>query len=304
MVPFRLTILGSSSAIPTSGRGSSAQLLRYDKQYFLIDCGEGTQLILRKYHIHFLKISRIFISHLHGDHYFGLIGLITTMHLLGRKKDFWVYGPPELEPIIRMQLEASLTQLQYPLHIIPLQPHAPEVIYSGGGIEVSTVPLVHRIGTTGFIFRESPKERKINAEATQRYQVPYRLFDRIKAGGDVALADGTVVANAALTHDPDKCRAYAYCSDTAFSKGIADRVAGVDLLYHEATFEEKHKEHATEKFHSTASQAAQVACMAGASRLLIGHFSARYEHLDQLLAEARGVFAETSLAVEGLEIEV
>ena len=255
---FSVTILGSNSAIPTLQRNPSAHLLNVNERIFLIDCAEGTQLQLRKYRIHFQRIRHIMISHLHGDHYFGLLGLLTTFHLLGRKDEIHLYAPPELEEIIRIQLEASLTRLIYPVTFHPLVADGIQPIFEDERVTAHSFPLLHSVPTFGFVFREKVKIRKIPAT-----------------------------------------RSYAYCSDTAYTEGIIPYVQQVDLLYHEATFMQDMAEVAAEKLHSTTVEAATCALKSRVKKLLIGHFSARYEDLQPLLDEARKIFPETYLAEDG-----
>lgn len=296
---FELTILGSSSATPVYDRHPTSQLLVFRDHHFLIDCGEGTQLQLIKYRIRFHRISHIFISHLHGDHYLGLTGLLSTYHLQGRSADLHLYGQPELMDIIEMNLRLSQTHLRYNLVFHPLRYYTPEVLLEDEDIYVRTVILNHRIPCTGFVFSEKPRQRKLRVEKLQEYNIPFTYYPRIKAGDGFVDAGGRMVSNEELTEEPVPPRSYAYCSDTAYMPELAHEVEGVDLLYHEATFMEDMRDRAVATFHSTAREAAQVALDAKASRLLIGHFSARYKQLDGLLAEARALFPATELAVEG-----
>jgi ribonuclease Z len=304
MLPFTLTILGSSSATPTSDRNPTAQLLAHGEKLFLIDCGEGTQVSLRRMHIHFQRIKHIFISHLHGDHFYGLIGLISSMHLLGRTKPLFIYGPPILKEILDLQLKASLTTLLYPLEFRETQADKPEVIFEDNLISVSSFPMLHRIPTTGFLFREKPYERKIRRDVIELLKIPVHLIPKIKAGADYIAEDGTVHANASVTIDPPAPRTYAFCSDTAYFEDILPAIKGADLLYHETTFMNNREANAADKFHSTTGQAATIAMKAGVKKLLIGHYSARYDNLQPLLEEARAVFPDTELAEDGMIFEV
>lgn len=299
MYKFSVTILGSSSAIPTSDRNPTSQLVNHNDHYFLIDCGEGTQVTLRRMHLHFQRISHIFISHLHGDHFFGLIGLISSMHLLGRTKPLHIYGPPELEEILNMQLRVSLTELLYPLLFHPTQANVPEVIFENGVLLVKSFPMLHRIPTTGFLFEEQPGEQRIRKEIMQELHIPVTDLPKIKQGGDYTDASGTLHKNKDLTLDPYPQRKYAYCSDTAYYEEIISVVRNSDLLYHETTFLQNRAVNAAEKFHSTTHEAATIALKAGVKRLIIGHYSARYDDLKPLLEEARTIFPETELALEG-----
>jgi ribonuclease Z len=299
MLPFTLTILGCSSATPTSERNPTAQLLNLGDKLFLIDCGEGTQVSLRKMHIHFQRIKHIFISHLHGDHFFGLIGLISSMHLLGRTKALHIYGPPMLKEIIDLQLQASLTTLLYPLEFHPTQAEKPEVVFEDENITILSFPMLHRIATTGFLFQEKPYERRLRKDIMEWLKVPVHLIPKLRAGEDYLSPDGIVHMNTDITIDPPESRSYAFCSDTAYFEDIIPIVKGATLLYHETTFMNNREANAAEKFHSTTGQAATIAIKASVKKLLIGHYSARYNDLQPLLDEARAVFPETDLAVDG-----
>ena len=304
MLPFNITILGSSSATPTSERNPTAQLLSHGDKLFLIDCGEGAQVSLRRMHIHFQRIRHIFISHLHGDHFYGLIGLISSMHLLGRTKALHVFGPPMLKEILDLQLQASLTTLNYTLEFHPTQAEKPENLFEDEKMIISSFPMLHRIPTTGFLFKEKPFERKIRKEVLELLKVPVHLIPKLRSGEDYIAADGKVYPNKELTVDPPMPRSYAFCSDTAYFEDIVPIVKGATLLYHETTFMNDRVANATEKFHSTTSQAATIALKAGVKKLLIGHYSARYDNLQPLLAEAQSVFPETELAIDGSIIEI
>lgn len=304
MLPFTLTILGCSSATPTSERNPTAQLLGHGEKLFLIDCGEGTQVSLRKMHIHFQRIRHIFISHLHGDHFYGLIGLVSSMHLLGRTKPLHVYGPPMLKEIIDLQLIASQTTLLYSLEFHPTQADRPEVIFEDELISISSFPMMHRIPTTGFLFEEKPLERKIRKDVIQLLQIPVHLIPKLRLGDDYIAPDGAVHPNEVITVDPPSPRTYAFCSDTAYFEDIIPVVKGANLLYHETTFMNDRIENATDKYHSTTGQAATIAAKAGVKKLLIGHYSARYDNLQPLLDEARAIFPDTELAVDGSVFEI
>jgi ribonuclease Z len=304
MLPFNLTILGCSSATPTSERNPTAQLLSHGDKLFLIDCGEGTQVSLRKMHIHFQRIRHIFISHLHGDHFYGLIGLISSMHLLGRTKTLHIYGPPMLKEILDLQLHASLTTLLYPLEFHPTQVEKTEILFEDEHMIVSSFSMLHRIPTTGFLFQEKPYERRIRKDVIGLLKIPVHLIPRIKAGNDYVAVDGTVHPNQSITMDSPLPRCYAFCSDTAYFEDIIPIFQGANLLYHETTFMNDRVANAADKFHSTTGQAATIAMKAGVKKLLIGHYSARYEDLQPLLDEARAVFPETELAVDGSFFEI
>jgi len=304
MKTFSVTVLGNSAALPTRTRSLSAQVVNHRERLFLIDCGEGTQMNLKRNKIRAGKIGHIFISHLHGDHFYGLIGLISTFHLQNRMTVLHVYGPEPLEQIIRIQLEACDTRLSYPLEFHTTQSQKPEIILDDGRLQVITLPLLHRVPTTGFLFSEKPLPRKLMREAADRYGVPLEKYESIRNGGDFTDEEGNRIPNSLLTLDPPSCRSYAYCSDTGYHEPLAGMISGCNLLYHEATFMEELKEAAREKQHSTAADAARIAEKAGADRLLLGHFSARYDDLQPLLDEARAVFGNSFLAEENVTYEV
>lgn len=299
MVPFEITILGTNSSIPTSNRFPSSQFVNISDRYFLIDCGEGTQMQLRKYKIRFQKINHIFISHLHGDHYLGLMGLLQSMHLLGRKAELHLYAPKELQEIIDIQHKHSGTHLTYDLVFHPLKFNTSELIMEDDKVTVETIPLNHRIACWGFLFKEKPHPYKIKKEKIEEYAIPLESIHGIKQGADFFTKDGKTIPNNELTELPLPPRSYAYCSDTRYTETIIPIISGVDLLYHEATFLEDLIERAKQTMHSTAKEAATIAVKSNAKKLLIGHFSARYDDINPLLEEAQGVFASTELAKEG-----
>ena len=296
---FKLTILGCNSAIPTTERKPTAQLLNVSERFFLIDCGEGTQLQLRKYKFKMHSIQHIFISHLHGDHYFGLIGLISTMHLLGREKELHIYAPPELKDIIYMQLGASNTELRYPLFFHSFGFESSQVLLENSSITVSTIPLNHSIPCCGFLFKEAQQDRRMRREKLEEYNIPNYSVPKIKAGGDFVMEDGTIIPHLELTRSAQKARSFAFCSDTSYHKPIIDQISGVDILYHEATFLNDLKERALQTKHSTAKEAGTIALKANVGKLIIGHYSQRYHDLDPLLEEAQAVFEKSFLAIEG-----
>lgn len=304
MKKFQVTILGSSAALPAHNRNLSAQVVNYRDRLFLVDCGEGTQMHLKKYGIKSGRINHIFISHLHGDHFYGLIGLISSFHLLGRTEPLHIYGPPKLDEIINLQLEVSNTTLLYPLFFHLTRTDLPEEIFNDGRIRVTTIPLLHRVPTTGFLFEELPQPRKLLREAADRYGVPVTAFEGIRMGNDFIDEDGQVIPNRELTAESDPCRSYAYCSDTGHHEPLAGLVKGCTLLYHEATFMQDKIEAARERQHATAADAATIARMAGAGKLLLGHFSARYDNLEPLLAEAKAIFENTELTEDGATYEI
>ena len=301
---FTVSILGSSSAIPTSTRYPSSLLVNMDYKYFLVDCGEGTQMQLRRYHFKLQKIKHIFISHLHGDHFFGLVGLLSTLHLLGRKEEVHVYANEQLKEIIEVQFRASGTELIFPIYFHPVDSTESRVIYEDSDRIVSSFPLNHRIPTTGFLFREKEKPRKVKKEFLMAEDVPVSEIPKIKAGADFVNQGGKVFSNNDITNNPSPARSFAYCSDTGYFEPVISEIRNVDLLYHEATFMSDMEQVAIEKFHSTARQAATIAHKANAVKLIIGHFSARYKNLDELLEEATSVFENTHLAEDGKVFEV
>ncbi|UKJ06032.1 ribonuclease Z [Solitalea lacus] len=304
MTKFEVTILGSSSATPAHHRFPTAQIVNYNQKYFMVDCGEGAQFQLGRYGFGYNKIDHIFISHLHGDHYLGLVGLISSMHLNGRATELTIAGPPELLEIIDIQLKYSQTVLRYPLKFIPTQTERPEVIYRNSEIEVETIILDHRIPCTGYLFKELPRGRKIIKEYVKQFNIPPDLIPHIKEGADFILPDGEVLPNAVLTVEPPKPRSYAYCSDTIMTISILEQIKGVDLLYHEATFLHDLLQRATDTHHTTARQAGEIATMAQVKKLIIGHFSARYRDLQPHLEESKAHFANSHLAKEGFTFEI
>ncbi|MBL7952878.1 MAG: ribonuclease Z [Flavobacteriales bacterium] len=295
--PFSITTLGTGAALPARGRFPTSQLLNVHGNHYLIDCGEGTQERLRAAGFNFQRIGHIFISHLHGDHYLGLLGLISSMHLMGRQVPLHIYGPPELKPIIDIQLRASGTWLRYPLHVHSTEPVSGAVIHQDTHVTVTVLALRHRIPCTGFVFQEQSGARRLRADRVQ--EIPPFKRASVKAGEDLVLPDGSVVTNATLTEDPLAPRSYAYCSDTAYEPALIPFVSGVGLLYHEATFTTAMADRAKETLHSTAAQAAQLAKEAAVGQLLLGHFSSRYKSADVLLNEALPIFPRTLLSYEG-----
>lgn len=296
---FDVTILGSSSATPIYNRNPTAQVLNINERLYLIDCGEGTQQQMLRFDIKGSRIDHIFISHLHGDHYLGLVGLLSSLHLNGRKKPLYLFGPAALIEIIELQLKYSETVLQYPLVFAPTNIEKAEVVVSNDDVTVETIPLDHRISCTGFVFREKKRLRKLIKEEVERLDVPVAYYTALKKGADYTATDGTVYLNTDLTTDSAAPKSYCYCSDTQYNPAYFDQIANADLLYHEATFLHNMLDRAIETHHTTALQAGEIALKTNAKRLIIGHFSARYKTLDELLTEARSVFPATELAVEG-----
>ena len=299
MLPFELTILGCSSATPTSSRNPTAQVLNMHERYFLIDCGEATQIQMRRYKIKIQRIDHVFISHLHGDHYLGLPGLLGTMHLLGREKELHVYAPPGLKEIIEVNNFHSKTFLRFRVVFHVIEETSPARIFEDDKLSVDIIPMNHRIPCYGFLFREKPFPRNIIKEKITEYNIPVQDIQKLKEGKDLVLEGGAHIPNAELTTDPPAPRSYAYCSDTIFERSYIDQIKNVNLLYHEATFADDMSVRAKETYHCTAKEAGSIAQMAGAQKLIIGHYSARYNDLDVLLNEAITSFPNTVLAVEG-----
>ena len=303
-MPFDLTILGSNSAAPAHNRHQSAQLLQVENYYFLIDCGEGTQMQISRYRAKLNRINNIFISHLHGDHYLGLVGLISTMHLRQRETDLNIYGPAALAEIVTLQLKHAQTVLNYKINFHPLDHQRSLTILDNNLLTVSTIPLNHRIPCTGFLFREKPKRKKIDkAKVDQSFSVESII--KLKNGEDVLDENGKMkYKNSDYTFPAKKSRSYAYCSDTKYDPDLVKSIAKVDLLYHESTFLSDKEQRAAETYHSTAEQAALIARQAKVKQLVLGHYSIRYKDLQPLLDEAKAVFASTRLAIEGERISV
>ena len=299
---FELTPLGTGAALPARGRSPSAQVLNVNEDLYLIDCGEGTQERLRMAGFNFQRIQHVFISHLHGDHYLGFLGLISTMHLLGRERELHVHAPAELREITTIQLKASQTYLRFPLHHHTLPATTGASILRDDKVEVSALILRHRLPCTGFLFREAPAPRKLRPEHVA--SIPLHWRQRVKDGEDLILEDGRVLPNADLTFAPPVPRSYAYCSDTAYAPELVPFLSEVDLLYHESTFTEELRARAKETQHSTARDAATIARDAGVRKLLLGHFSSRYKDLSQLLREAQQVFPHTALSEEGVAVVI
>jgi ribonuclease Z len=301
---FELKILGSASATPFLDRHHTAQVLTVGTAQYLIDCGEGTQHRLMEYKLRHQRIQTIFISHLHGDHYFGLFGLIGTMHLNGRTEALHLFGPAGLDEILTTQFRHSFTQLSFELLFTVVDTTEFALIYEDKHVTVHTLPMRHRIPCCGYLFRESPKRRRLVKEKLPAGLTPAQLTG-LTLGEDVLDEAGNVlVRNLDVTTEPKSPRSYAFCSDTLYTESLAELVQGVDLLYHEATFLDEMRDRALTTHHSTARQAGLLARRAQVQRLLIGHFSSRYRDLNPLLAEAQTMFEWTELATEGLTVNV
>lgn len=297
--PFEITVLGTSSATPTRDRNPSAQYVRLDKHYFLIDCGEATQLQLTKYNLRLQKIKYVLISHLHGDHYFGLPGLVTSMALFGRVDPLYIVCPAELKSIMDIILTIGDAHMNFEIRYVFTNPDSAETIINEDDFAIHTVPLKHRIPCTGFVIEEKGPERKINLEACERYEIPVTFYEKLKWGEDFKGHAGIEIANELLTIQGFKNRKFAYISDTIYDETIVPFISDVTLLYHEATFLHDRLQRAQETFHTTALQAGQIAKLANVKNLMIGHYSARYLDLEPLLLEAKKMHLETYLALEG-----
>ena len=302
MEKFEVNILGCGSALPTTRHFSSSQVVNIREKLFMIDCGEGAQLQLRRSKLKFTRLNHIFISHLHGDHCFGLMGLISTFGLLGRTAKLHIYAHKELEKLLQPQLDFFCKGMTYTVEFHSIDPTKAETIYEDRSVSVTTIPLKHRIPSCGFLFQEKKTPNHIIRDMIDFYQIPVYELNRIKNGEDYVTPEGTVVPNHRLTTPSANPRSYAYCSDTLCQPSIIPQIKGTDLLFHEATFLHEDVARAKETFHTTALQAAEIARDAAAKRLIIGHFSARYENEDLLLKESQSVFPDTILAKENLRV--
>jgi ribonuclease Z len=301
---FELLVLGSSSASPTSYRNPSGQLLNIAERFFLIDCGESTQIQLRRYKAKFQKIDHIFITHLHGDHFFGLPGFLSSMHLLGRKQPLTIYAPPDLRGLIEKINSVSDTRLTYQINWHPTENKGLNLLFEDEKVQVYSFPLKHRIFCTGFLFREKPLLRKIDKFKLQKYKVSIADIHKLRHGEDIINEAGELIMNKELTIDPEPPRSYAYCSDTIYDEEIVQYIKEVDLLYHESTFLNDKQARAKETFHSTAEEAAKIARLGQVKQLLLGHYSARYSGEEGFLSEAGAIFQNTLLATEGKKIKI
>jgi ribonuclease Z len=296
---FEVTILGSSSATPIYNRNPTSQVLNINERLYLVDCGEGTQQQMLRFDVKASRIDHIFISHLHGDHYLGLVGLLSSMHLNGRKKPLKLFGPAALKEIIDLQLKYSETTLQYDIEFTVTNSAQAETIITNEDVIIETIPLDHRIACTGFLFREKKRLRKLLKEEIERIGIPVDFYTSLKKGVDYTDPEGKLYKNDVLTVDSETPKTYTYCSDTMVNERYFKQIANSNLLYHEATFLHNMLDRANETHHTTALQAAEVAVKTHAGKLLIGHFSARYKSLDELLEEAQSIFPATGLAIEG-----
>lgn len=304
MEPFKIHILGCGSALPTLKHNASSQLIEMRGKCFMVDCGEGAQMQFRRSHIHFSKLNAIFISHMHGDHCFGLMGLLSTLGMLGRTSKLRIYAPKDYEPLFRQQVEFFMQTMEYEMEMIPVDTEKQQVIYEDHSLTVETVPLQHRVPCCGFIFREKPTLPHIRRDMIDYYGIPVCQINNIKNGADWTNEDGDIIPNARLVQPADSPRSYAYCSDTRFVPGLKEKVKGVTVLYHESTYTSDQEDRAKIYYHSTARQAATIAAGAGVGTLLLGHYSARYNDEQVLLQEAKAVFENSILTQEGMVFNV
>ena len=304
MEPFKIHILGCGSALPTLKHNASSQLIEMRGKCFMVDCGEGAQMQFRRSHIHFSKLNAIFISHMHGDHCFGLMGLLSTLGMLGRTSKLRIYAPKDYEPLFRQQVEFFMQTMEYEMEMIPVDTEKQQVIYEDHSLTVETVPLQHRVPCCGFIFREKPTLPHIRRDMIDYYGIPVSQINNIKNGADWTNEDGDIIPNARLVQPADSPRSYAYCSDTRFVPGLKEKVKGVTVLYHESTYTADQEDRAKIYYHSTARQAATIAAGAGVGTLLLGHYSARYNDEQVLLEEAKAVFSNSVLSQEGMVFDV
>ena len=300
---MKLTILGCYAATPRTFTNPTSQVLEIKNHLFLIDCGEGTQVQLRKNKIKFSKINHIFISHLHGDHFYGLVGLVSTFMLLNRTNDLHIYGPKGIKEIITLQLRLSNSWTNYGLFFHELESDKSEVVFEDKKVLVKTIPLKHRVYTNGFLFQEKIGERKLNVTAVRDYEIDKCYFQNIKNGKDITLEDGRIIENEKLSFEPLVPKSYAFCSDTVYNEAIIPIIKNVDILYHESTFLESEVALAEKTLHSTAKEAAGIAAKATVSTLLLGHFSTRYGNINLFKEEAETIFPEVLLCDDGKYFE-
>ncbi|MDX1446146.1 ribonuclease Z [Lishizhenia sp.] len=299
MTRFEVTVLGSGAAIPTLERGATSHYVNCNERHILIDCGEGTQLQMRKFKVRLQKISHICISHLHGDHFFGLVGYLSTLQLLGRNEGLTIYGPEGLEQIIKQQLEIGGAHLNFNIKFVITNPKESELLFEDKLIELHSIPLKHKVPTTGFLIKEKPKERNLIKEEFDKTGLSVAYISKLRQGKDVEKEDGSIVRAKDVTLPPKRTRSYAFCSDTAYKEDIIPLIKGVDLLYHEATFTKDKIERAKATKHSTAEQAATIAKMAEVRKLIIGHLSARYKTVEKHTEEAQAIFEKTQVVNDG-----
>ncbi|MGA8855347.1 MAG: ribonuclease Z [Christiangramia sp.] len=301
---MKITILGCYAATPRSFTNPTSQVLEMKNDLFLIDCGEGTQVQLRRNKIKFSKIKHIFISHLHGDHFYGLVGLVSTFRLLNRESELHIYGPKGIKEIITLQLKLANSWTNFPLIFHELTSKEPELLYENAKLSVTTIPLKHRVYTNGFLFREKPGDRKLLIDKAEEFNIDYTLFKSLKKGKDVRSEDGELIPNHLVTADPPPPKSYAFCSDTVFDPELVPLIKDVTVLYHESTFLEEQQDLAFPTKHSTAKQAATIAKSANVQKLILGHYSTRYENIELFRTEASEIFPDIILADDGKEIIV
>ena len=293
-----VTILGNNSAVPAFDRHPTSQVVTLDGTNYVVDCGEGTQIQMINYKIRRSKISHIFISHLHGDHYFGLIGLISSFGLLGHQQELHVFGPSPLKEIIELQLKVADTTLPFNLHLHTITEAA--TLVDTEKITVKCFRTNHRIECYGFVFREKKQPRKLNPDKAKEYEIPSSFYDKLKNGEDYTSKDGNLIKNEWVTEAGEPGKTYAFCADTKYDESIIPHIQGADMIYHETTYLDNLRDRAEARFHSTTRQAATIALKAGVKKLLIGHFSSKYDTLEEFEQEAREVFPDTELALEGV----
>lgn len=304
MEPFKVHILGCGSALPTLQHNASSQIVELREKLFMIDCGEGTQIQLRRSRIHFSKIIAVFISHLHGDHCFGLPGMISTFGMTGRTAPLHIYAPAAFEPILDQTLSFFCQGLEFKVVFHAVDTTQNKVVYEDRSLTVETIPLQHRIDCCGYLFREKPILPHIRRDMIDFYKIPISQINNIKAGADWVTPEGEVIANSRLTTPAEPVRSYAYCSDTRYIKTLHELVKGVSTLYHESTYSAEDAERARLYWHSTSQDAAKVARDASVGKLLLGHFSARYNNESQLLEEAKEIFPNSYLTCEGATFDI
>lgn len=304
MEKFDVNILGCGSAIPTTRRNPSSQVINLRDKLYMIDCGEGAQVQMRKMKLKYNRLNHIFLSHLHGDHCLGLIGLISTMGMVENGGELVIHAHPDAEKLFRPHLDYFCADLPFSVRFNGIAPQKHELIFEDRSVEVYSIPLKHRVPSCGFLFKEKEKSRHIISEMTAFHQVPKAYYNLLKGGADYVKPTGEIIKNSLLTKSPEPARKYAYCSDTAYSERIIPIIEGVDTLYHEATFCEKERPRAKETMHSTAKQAATIAKAAGVGKLLLGHYSARYHDLNPILTEAKSVFEKSFLVQDGYTFKI
>lgn len=304
MEPFKIHILGCGSALPTLKHNASSQIVELRGKAFMIDCGEGTQMQMRRTKLHFAKIQAIFISHLHGDHCFGLLGLLSTFGMLGRTAKLKVFAPMDYENLFKQQVEFFMKGMEYEIEFVPVDTTTKQVVYEDKSLTIETIPLNHRLPCCGYLFREKPTLPHIRRDMIDYYEIPISQINNIKNGASWTSPDGEIIPNERLVEPADPARSYAYCSDTKYMPKLYEDVEGVNVLYHESTYTSENEDRAKLYYHSTAKQAASVARDAKVGKLLLGHYSARYNNEDVLLDEAKSVFNNSFLTKEGLTFDV